>query len=103
MEFEQKRYEDDFVHKRELFLQYLALVHKSRYDDGSKLNLVEIFSRLLPYIPSEKSRFFYRYETLISMKTSEAKIIFEMDEILETEILPCIRAELLPTRKWYKR
>ncbi len=94
MDYRHSFYENEFLHKRELFEKFLDISGSMIYDRQKNIeDLVHTYYSLIPYISQEDSAYFRKYcELLQEDDSSEAHN--EASKLLNEKIVPCIKKEL---------
>lgn len=94
MDYRHSFYENEFLHKRELFEKFLDISGSMIYDREKNIeDLVHTYYSLIPYISQEDSAYFRKYCELLQEDDS-AEAHNEASKLLNEIIVPCIKKEL---------
>ena len=93
IEFRQKRYEEEFAYKRELFCDFLECANSVvlNVNLGDSEKILNLSNRVMLYVPFKDSDFFLEYIGLI---TAEEFNGGKCAQLLRLKIIPCIKKEL---------
>ena len=94
MDYRHSFYENEFLHKRELFEKFLDISGSMLYDREKNIEeLVHTYYSLIPYIPQKNLPYFREYCDLIQEDNLD-EIHDKASKLLNEKIVPCIKKEL---------
>lgn len=94
IEYRHSIYDNEYIHKRELFENFLECTAKVSLDYDKYIEeLMSSYFSLTPYVPKDDWVFFKKYSELV-LKGNTPETHEQLTILLNEHIVPCIKREL---------